>query len=264
MTDGGGNPGSGAWTGAIIAAPRLVRLMLLVLLALCSPAAAQQSSGRLTVVVFGDSQAQGVAYGLSRDLIGNSHIRVLNRTHPGAALVHSPTEWIVPIRRFLAQDKTAQDKAAVAVVMFGANDRIDMREGDSGKFLHFRTPEWRAEYVERVDQIMQALTGAGLKVIWCGNPIARSPTYSADMGYINQIFAEEAARFGITFVPLWDAVADPGGHYMAYGKDRDGVTQRLRTDDGIHFTKAGYELVAEKLIGLFPPAVIHAAAQPAP
>ena len=84
-----------------------------------------------------------------------------------------------------------------------------------------------------------------------GNPIARSATYSADMSYINEIYAEEAARFGAQFVPLWTAIADDQGRYAAYGKDRGGATQRLRTDDGIHFTAAGYELIAEKIVGLF-------------
>ena len=36
---------------------------------------------------------------------------------------------------------------------------------------------------------------------------------------------------------------------LAYGKDRDGVTGRLRADDGIHFTAAGYEVIAQKIIG---------------
>lgn len=250
--NGGGNSGRRSWSGAVVGA------LGLVLLALCGSAAAQRSDP-LTLVVFGDSQAQGLAYGLSRDLIANPRIRVVNRTHPGAALVHGPAEGIAPIRRFLAQGK-----ADFAVVMFGANDRIDMPVGDSDRFLRFRTPEWRAEYVKRVDGIMKALTDTGVHVIWCGNPVARSPAYSADMRYINQIYAEEAAHFGIKFVPLWDAVADPEGHYTAYGKDRDGVLRRLRTDDGIHFTAAGYERVAEKLVALLPATAINAAAQPAP
>ena len=49
---------------------------------------------------------------------------------------------------------------------------------------------------------------------------------------------------------LWTAVADEQGHYAAYGKDRDGTTTRMRADDGIHFTQAGYEVIAEKIIGL--------------
>jgi len=199
---------------------------------------------RTTIVVFGDSQAQGLAGGLSRVLLEEPRFRVLNRSHPGAALVHSESEWLAPVERFVRNEK-----ADVAVVMFGANDRLDLRD-DRGGYLRFRTEPWRAAYAARIDKIFDALSAAGLKVIWCGNPIARSPTYSADMGYINTIYEEEARRFGAQFVSLWSAVADDGGHYAAYGKDRDGVTQRLRADDGIHFTAAGYELIAEKIVGL--------------
>jgi uncharacterized protein len=69
------------------------------------------------------------------------------------------------------------------------------------------------------------------------------------MGYINKLYEAEAPRFGAQFLPLWEAVADDQGGYTAYGKDRDGVTERLRADDGIHFTAAGYELIAQKIIG---------------
>jgi hypothetical protein len=253
VKDDGRHSGGGSWRGGL--APALGLAVLLF----CGGTFAQDAARPLTVVVFGDSQAQGLGWGLSRDLIADPHVRILNRSRPGAALVHDPSQWLAPIRRFLAQDK-----ADIAIVMFGANDRIDMPAGEGGRYLRFRTPQWRAEYVERVDRVMKMLTDAGLKVIWCGNPIARSQTYSADMGYINQIFAEEAARFGIKFLPLWTAVADADGRYMAYGKDREGVTRRLRNDDGIHFTPAGYELVAEKVAALLPASAINAAAQAAP
>jgi uncharacterized protein len=69
------------------------------------------------------------------------------------------------------------------------------------------------------------------------------------MESINKLYEAEAARFGPQFLPLWTAVADDQGSYTAYGKDRDGVTERLRADDGIHFTAAGYELIAQKIIG---------------
>jgi len=94
---------------------------------------------------------------------------------------------------------TGREKADIAVVMFGANDRLDLRE--SGASVRFRTDEWRAAYAARANKILTLLTTAGLKVIWCGNPIARSPVYSADMNYINDIYAEETARFGARFVP---------------------------------------------------------------
>src|SRR5216683_3232632 len=93
----------------------------------------------MTIVVFGDSQAQGLADGLSR---------VLNRTHAGAALVHGESEWLRPIERF-----TSREKADIAVVMFGANDRLDLRDDDGG-YLHFRTDEWHAAYAARADRIL--------------------------------------------------------------------------------------------------------------
>jgi len=209
----------------------------------CAAGHAEDPEERAAIVVFGDSQAQGLAGGLARVLIEDQRYRVLNRTHPGAALVHGENEWLQPVQRFVSREK-----ADIAVVMFGANDRLDMRE--SGAYLHFRTDEWRAAYTARADKILTLLKDAGLRVIWCGNPIARSSVYSNDMSYINDIYAEEATRFGARFVPLWTTVADEQGRYAAYGKDRFGTTQRLRGDDGIHFTAAGYEVIAEKLVEL--------------
>jgi uncharacterized protein len=218
-------------------------LLVLCFALSCAAGHAEDPEERAAIVVFGDSQAQGLAGGLARVLIEDQRYRVLNRTHPGAALVHGENEWLQPVQRFVSREK-----ADIAVVMFGANDRLDMRE--SGAYLHFRTDEWRAAYTARADKILTLLKDAGLRVIWCGNPIARSSVYSNDMSYINDIYAEEATRFGARFVPLWTTVADEQGRYAAYGKDRFGTTQRLRGDDGIHFTAAGYEVIAEKLVEL--------------
>jgi hypothetical protein len=226
---------------------RLVGVAALFILSVgIAGARADDDASVRRVVVFGDSQAQGVAGGLQRVLIDDPRYKVLNHSHPGAALVHSDTEWMAPIQSFI--DK---DKAEVAVVMFGANDRLDMHD-DDGKYVHFRTDEWRADYAKRVDRILTALSGAHLKIVWCGNPIARSPQYSADMSYINDIAAGEVAHFGGEFLPLWTVIADNQGQFTAYGPYRSGQTERLRNDDGIHFTAAGYELIAERVISVLP------------
>jgi hypothetical protein len=233
-------------------APRLMLARLTCLFMLCGVAGvaaafAQEplAGSNRTIVVFGDSQAQGLAGGLQRVLLEDSHYRILNRTRPGAALVHDQSEWLRPVERF-----TENEKADIAVVMFGANDRLDMRDAADGDYLRFRSDAWRQAYAGRIDQILSVLTKAGLRIIWCGNPIARSPAYSDGMSYINDIYAGEVKRFGGRFVSLWTAVADDDGQFTAYGKDRDGTTERLRADDGIHFTAAGYELIAEKIVGL--------------
>jgi len=224
----------------------MVAVLLLALLGLTPYAQADEVPERVTIVVFGDSQAQGIAGGLQHLVVEDTRYRVLNRTHPGAALVHGENEWLAPIQKFVAHEK-----ADVAIVMFGANDRLDMT-GPGGGYLRFRTDAWREAYAKRADQIMGALADAKLKFVWCGNPIARSQVYSNDMAYINEIFAERTAQFGGQFFPLWDIITDGEGHFAPYGKDLNGVTRRMRNDDGIHFTAAGYELIADRLLNLVP------------
>lgn len=201
----------------------------------------QEEQSPPTIVVFGDSQAAGLARGLQRILAEDPRFRVLNRTHAGASLTHDENEWLAPVAEF-----AARGKADIAVVMFGANDRLDLREGRTT--LRFRSAEWRAEYTARIDKILDRLAAARLRVLWLGNPIARSERYSEDMSYINEVYKEAIARHGFQFMPLWTVIADDSGNYTAYGKDRSGVTQRLRGADGIHFTAAGYELIAEKIV----------------
>jgi hypothetical protein len=217
--------------------------LLVVLFGFSWPQArAQDVPGAPVIVVFGDSQAAGLARGLQRVLAEDPRFRVLNRTHAGASLIHDENEWLGPVAQF-----AEREKADIAIVMFGANDRLDMREGR--KTLRFRSETWRAEYTARIDRILDRLAAARLRVLWLGNPIARSERYSEDMSYINEVYAEAITRYGFQFIPLWTVVADEGGNYTAYGKDRSGVTQRLRGVDGIHFTSAGYELIADKIVG---------------
>ena len=250
-----GNAGVHWWNrlGAAVR-PVVGSACLAVVLAFaCLPAFGQEGGERPTIVVFGDSQAAGLARGLQRVLAEDERFRVLNRTHAGAALVHAESEWLSPVARF-----TAREKADIALVMFGANDRLDMRDGRTTR--RFRSEEWRAAYAGRAAKILDLLAAAGFKVVWLGNPIARSARYSEDMTYINELYAEAAGRYGFQFLPLWTVVADEDGRYAAYGKDRAGVTQRLRGDDGIHFTAAGYELIADKIVGLLSASAADASA----
>ena len=232
----------------------LVRSVLLVFVfgIISSGSVAGEPASVATIVVFGDSQAAGLARGLQRVLINDARYRVLNRTHPGASFAHAENEWLTPIQRFVDTEK-----ADVAIVMFGGNDRIDMRDAGD-RYLRFGTDQWRDVYTERVERVLKILVGAGLKVTWCGNPVARSAKYSTDMEYINKIYEAETGPFGAQFLPLWSTVVDEQGGYTAFGKDRDGVTERLRADDGIHFTAAGYELIAQKILGTLGSAAANA------
>jgi hypothetical protein len=196
-----------------------------------------------TIVVFGDSQAQGVAGALQRMAFRDRSIHIVDKSVPGTALSQKQQfDWVATIEQFLATEHPD-----AAVMMFGGNDRLALRPEAGGRAVAFKTDAWKAVYVERLDQILKDLAVAHVPVIWLGQPIAREPTYSGDMAYLNSIFAEAVPNGGGTWMPLWDVVTDETGAYAPYGKGTDGETKRLRLDDGIHFTPAGYDIVAQKL-----------------
>lgn len=93
-------------------------------------------------------------------------------------------------------------------------------------------------------------------VIWIGHPIVRDPVYAEDMALLNRLYAEEAVQEGAEWFPSWSLFTDADGNYAPYGKGVDGQTTRLRADDGVHLTGAGYDVLARALlpvIGLYRP-----------
>ena len=59
------------------------------------------------------------------------------------------------------------------------------------------------------------------------------------MGYLDEIYRERAEKAGIVYVDIWDGFVDDSGRYAVQGPDFEGQIRRLRTGDGVHFTKAG-------------------------
>jgi hypothetical protein len=59
------------------------------------------------------------------------------------------------------------------------------------------------------------------------------------MSYLDELFRARAEKAGITYVDVWDGFVDESGRYAVQGPDFEGQTRRLRSGDGIHFTKPG-------------------------
>jgi hypothetical protein len=222
------------------------RLLLTGLAAcLCSPAGAVDAPAPAaqTVVVFGDSQAQGLAGALQRASRHMTGIYIQNRTRPGTAISQLRNyDWQAGIAAYVP-DPTVK----IAVLMFGGNDRLPMRT-EAGAMLPFRGTAWHDVYRGRAAAMLHSLTSHGLRVIWVSEPICREAHYSADMAYLNGIFQDVVAGSGASYLDIWTAVADSTGAYAAYGPTLDGATARLRLDDGIHFTPSGYDILAARVM----------------
>jgi hypothetical protein len=195
------------------------------------------------VVVFGDSQAQGLAGGLQRAARRLPGWKVENRTKAGTAISQSGNyDWPAAIAAY-----KPDGSVTTAVLMFGGNDRLPIREA-SGGVIPFRSQAWHDEYRARVAAILRSLSADKLRIIWVADPICRDETYSVDMAYLNGVFRDVLAGTGATYLDIWTAIADASGKYAAYGPGLDGTTQRLRLDDGIHFTPGGYDILAAKVM----------------
>jgi uncharacterized protein len=113
-----------------------------------------------------------------------------------------------------------------------------------GRPYDFHTDQWAELYVKRVDAMIAALKSKGVPVIWVGLPAIRGTKASSDMSYLDGLYRERAERAGIIYVDIWGGFVDEDGDYAVQGPDFEGQTRRLRTADGVYFTKAGAVKIA--------------------
>src|SRR5262249_58185163 len=67
---------------------------------------------------------------------------------------------------------------------------------------------------------------------------------SAELAYLNELYRSEAEKAGIAYVDIWDGFVDEDGRFSPQGPDYLGQTRRLRTSDGVYFTKFGARKLA--------------------
>jgi uncharacterized protein len=87
--------------------------------------------------------------------------------------------------------------------------------------------------------MISALKARGVPVLWVGLPSLRGTKSTSDMAYLDELYRERADKAGIAYVDIWDGFVDDQGRYTVQGPDFEGQTRKLRTPDGVHFTKAG-------------------------
>lgn len=108
----------------------------------------------------------------------------------------------------------------------------------------FHTEKWEIAYIKRVDSTIAALKSAGVPVFWVGLPSQRGAKASADSQYLNEIYRSRADKAGITYVDIWDGFVDESGRFSPQGPDYEGQIRRLRSADGVYFTKFGARKLA--------------------
>jgi uncharacterized protein len=109
----------------------------------------------------------------------------------------------------------------------------------TGGTFDFHSDKWAELYGRRIDEMINALKARGVPILWVGLPALRGTKSTSDMAYLDEIYRERAEKAGIAYVDIWDGFVDDQGRYTVQGPDFEGQTRKLRTPDGVHFTKAG-------------------------
>lgn len=143
----------------------------------------------------------------------------------------------------------------IVVLMFGSNDDQPLVAPD-GHTYAFGSANWKAEYHRRVGAVMDQLIATNRWVAYVGVPILA--TRNDHWKIINTVIEQEAAtRDRAVFVDSYSLFEDPNGHYTQYLPNAQGQLVEVRTDDGIHFQRAGGDLLARKTLDVMEHTIVR-------
>lgn len=193
----------------------------------------------------GDSLAQGIGESLTQVGAESADVGVRGKGIVSSGLTRPDVhDWAVDL--FLELVANSPD---VAVLMVGANDTADIATANG--LADFGDPAWRDEYRARVARVMDTIKGSKTRLFWLGIPPVRSKTLEAKLRIIDDIAkAEAAGRSDVTFVDLYTVFGGEAG-YRPYCAGFDDTEVLCRANDGVHFNRVGYEIVARLLTAQF-------------
>lgn len=149
---------------------------------------------------------------------------------------------------YLAEILPPANVGALVLTLGSNDDQTLTGEGGVGPI---GSPEWETEYRRRVGGLMDQVTAGGTTLFWVGIPQMRNTErFETRYRLINDIVRSEAAKRPgkVVFVDAEAALSPFGGGYADYLENPDGTVVQVRTGDGIHFTRAGADRIAEAVM----------------
>ena len=107
----------------------------------------------------------------------------------------------------------------------------------------FHTEKWEAAYIRRIDATMAALKTAGVPVTGSGCRRSATPR-RVRFGLSQRDLPQPGREGGHHLRRCGDGFVDESGRFTQQGPDYEGQTRRLRSGDGVFFTKFGARKLA--------------------
>lgn len=149
-----------------------------------------------------------------------------------------------------AAEAHAEFRPHATVVMFGGNDGQGLRmppEADV-EWIRWHEDGWSEEYGRRVAAFADAVAPGGEHLFWMGMPPMRQRKLDERMQRMNAIFEERmAARPNGHFIETRSVLSGPDGEYADELKV-DGRKVRVRSPDGIHYSRSGAKVLVEHVV----------------
>jgi len=190
---------------------------------------------------------------------GESLIARLDGT--GAATAVAPTDGLVSSGLARPEifnwpqhlnDVVAQYNPDAMVLTIGSNDDQNLTNApDGGSAGPVGSQEWQDEYRRRVGGLMDSVAVDGRVLIYVGIPLIRdTDRYYRGYDIMNKIVADEAAKRPgrAYYVPTSGPLANADGSYADYLPNSAGELVQVRAGDGIHFTRAGGDRMADEMM----------------
>ena len=213
--------------------------------------AQEPAKGEVRIACVGDSMIDGVWGGLLRLVSKEACLKPrlkLGRYGENGTGLTRPDRYSWP--EALA-DVFAEFKPDLLLVSMGLNDRQGVVNPKTNTRVVYGAKEWSQAYEGEVAAFLSKASAAPAGLIWLGIPILRDGSAQAESTEINHIYAHAITALNnnrAIFVDAWRQDGSKGDVFQAYAPDASGSKVQIRTQDGVHFTPAGYDMVAAYLL----------------
>lgn len=216
-----------------------------------APLARADAGAEIRVACIGDSMIDGVWGGLLRLVTKEpclkSRMNLGRFGENGTGLTRSDRyNWAEEAAKIVAEFKPN-----LVLVSLGLNDRQGVVDAKTKARTVFGDPGWNAAYEAAVTDFLRSASATKAGLLWLGIPAMRDAVAQADAKEKNRIYSHIISGLGdkkVVFVDPWRQAGANDDAFTAYGSDANGSKIQLRTPDGIHFTAAGYDLIAAYLL----------------
>ncbi|MEG2173647.1 MAG: DUF459 domain-containing protein [Desulfovibrionaceae bacterium] len=195
-----------------------------------------------TVLFAGDSIMQGLGPVMAGRLSSHNELNIVQAGRSSTGLCRPDVyDWPKAMRAYMASVRPS-----VVVFCIGTND--DQSVADAGARYHFDSPRWKQAYARKVEEIINIIAKNGGTSIWVSAPIMGPKAMRPRVHAIMEIIRKTCENKNVTFVDVWETLADSTGKYQRFSVTAGGEKIALRTKDGVHVTRAGNEQLARAIL----------------